>query len=182
MNYARLDGNTVAEIITVDDGANTQDLFHPDIAGLFKKCASNVAVGWVFNAGKFSAPPEPALSATKAALKANVDASAEIERLKYITSGAGQALTYMQKSDEARRFLAADNPDSADYPLLAAEVGITAPDINGVATIVSAAYSQWQQIGAAIESVRLASKSAIDAAATSAAAQSAFEAITWPSA
>lgn len=181
MNYARLHGDTVAEIITVEDSANIRDLFHPDIADLFKQCAKNVAVGWTYKDEKFSEPGTPSLSETKAALKANVDASAENQRLKYITSGAGQALTYMQKSDEARRFLAGENPDSTDYPLLAAEVGITAADIEGVAIIVAAAYGQWQQIGAAIEAIRLGSKAAIDAAESIEAAQDVYEAIAWPS-
>ncbi|AGN34401.1 hypothetical protein [Rhizobium sp. P007] len=116
----------------------------------------------------------------KSALKIRIDAAAEAERLKYITSGAGQALTYMQKSDEARRYLAADEPDADDYPLLSAEVGITAPDIHGVAVIVSAAFSQWQQIGAAIEAARLGGKASIETSETAANAQAAFDSIAWP--
>ncbi|OJH54291.1 hypothetical protein ATN81_14060 [Agrobacterium pusense] len=116
----------------------------------------------------------------KSALKIRIDAAAEAERLKYITSGAGQALTYMQKSDEARRYLTEDNPDAANYPLLSAEVGITADDIAGVASIVSAAFTQWQQIGAAIEATRLGGKASIDASDNAADADEAFAAINWP--
>lgn len=115
----------------------------------------------------------------KDALKAAVDIAAETERLKYITPGEGQALTYMQKSDEARRYLSAEEPVASDYPLLSAEVGITAPDIGGVASVVHAAYSHWQQIGAAIEAARIGGKAAIEAAETGADAQAAYDAIVW---
>lgn len=127
-----------------------------------------------------AANDSPDLPSVKTALKASVDAQAETERLKYITAGAGQALTYMQKSDEARRYLAADEPDAGDYPLLAAEVGITAADMSGVATVILAAFSQWQQIGAAIEGVRLGAKAAIEISETVPDAQAAFDAIAWP--
>lgn len=128
--------------------------------------------------------PPPAeeipLAVIKAGLKARIDADAEAERLKYITAGAGQALTYMQKSDEARRYLAEETPTESDYPLLVAEVGITAENIHGVALVVSGAYAQWQQIGAAIEGSRLGAKAAIDNASNAADAQNAFDTIVWP--
>jgi len=120
------------------------------------------------------------IASTKEALKRSVDRAAEAERLRYITAGAGQSLTYMQKSDEARRYLSADNPAEKDYPLLAAEVGITAGDLNGVATIVLDSFTQWQQIGAAIEAARLGGKAAIEAAENASDAQAAFDAIAWP--
>ncbi|KQR30126.1 hypothetical protein ASF91_15020 [Rhizobium sp. Leaf155] len=127
--------------------------------------------------------PEPSsesLAELKAKLKASIDDAAEAERRKYITTGSGQAMTYMQKADEASRYLATSNPVAADYPLLAAEVGITAATIEGVAQVVHEAYSQWQVIGAAIEAARLAVKFAIDDAADAPAAQAAAAAITWP--
>lgn len=127
--------------------------------------------------------PEPSrenLADLKARLKASIDDAAEAERRKYITPGAGQAMTYMQKADEASRYLAAGNPDASGYPLLSAEVGITAPTLQEVAQVVHAAYSQWQVIGAAIEAARLFVKAAIDEATDSAAAQAAAATITWP--
>lgn len=120
------------------------------------------------------------LAAIKSGYKAAIDAAAEIERLRYITPGGGQALTYMQKSDEARRYLSAATPLPKDYPLLAAEVGITADDIAGVAAVVAAAFSQWQTVGAAIEAVRIGGKAAVEAAETQADAHAAFDAISWP--
>lgn len=120
------------------------------------------------------------LDRLKAELKRWVDEKAEAERLKYITAGAGQAMTYAQKADEARLCLAANDPDPEDYPLLAAEIGITAPTLVGVAQVVAAANSQWLQIGAAIEAARLSGKKTISDAETEEEAQAAATAVVWP--
>lgn len=125
--------------------------------------------------------PQISLDEIKTQLRAQLDYVAEAERLKYITPGAGQAMTYQAKAAEAKAFLAAADPDASEFPLLSAEVGITAPTLEGVAQIVSAAYEQWQLIGAAIEAARLGGKAAIEAAGNADAAQAAFDAVTWPS-
>ncbi|OEI84649.1 hypothetical protein BA060_02545 [Brucella sp. B13-0095] len=122
------------------------------------------------------------LSDVKQALKKSVDTAAENERLKYITPGEGQAMTYQQKVDEARAFKAASDPKAADYPILSSEVGITAETLSEVADIVLAAFAQWQQIGAAIEAIRLGAKRDIDAAEDEATARAIVDAIVWPSA
>lgn len=117
----------------------------------------------------------------KAMLKATIDRDAETERLKYITLGQGQAMTYQQKVAEALAFKAAAKPKSSDYPILSSEVGITAETIAQVVEIVLAAFAQWQQIGAAIESIRLGAKRDIDAIDDEAAARAIADAIVWPS-
>lgn len=125
--------------------------------------------------------PQPqTLSEIKAALKQDVDARAEAERLKYITPGNGQAMTYQQKVAEAQAFKAASNPQPSDCPILSSEVGITADTLDEVANIVLAAFAQWQQIGAMIESIRLGAKRDIDAAQDEAAARAILDAIEWP--
>lgn len=116
----------------------------------------------------------------KQALKHDIDSQAEVQRLKYITPGAGQAMTYSQKADEARRCIDAIDPDAADYPLLAAEIGITASTLVGVAQVIAAANAEWVQIGAAIEAARLSTKMAIAAAETEEAARAAAAAVVWP--
>ncbi|KAB2773244.1 hypothetical protein F9L00_24835 [Brucella anthropi] len=125
---------------------------------------------------------EVPLSAVKDALKAQIDALAETERLKYITPGNGQAMTYQQKVAEAQAFKTATNPKATDYPILSSEVGITAETLAEVADIVLAAFAQWQQIGAAIEAIRLGAKRDIDAAEDETSARAIVEAIVWPSA
>lgn len=122
------------------------------------------------------------LEAIKVQLKRRVDADAEAERLNYITPGEGQAMTYQQKVDEARAFKVTSNPKAADYPVLLSEVGITGETLSEVAEIVLAAFAQWQQIGAAIESIRLGAKRDIDTAEDEAAARAIVDAIVWPSA
>ncbi|MDH0366723.1 hypothetical protein [Brucella anthropi] len=123
---------------------------------------------------------EVPLSAVKDALKAQIDALAETERLKYITPGNGQMLTYQQKVAEAQAFKAASDPQPSDYPILSSEVGITAETIGEVANIVLAAFAQWQKIGAMIESIRLGAKRDIDNAEDEAAARAVVDAIEWP--
>lgn len=121
------------------------------------------------------------LAALKVTLKSRVDAAAETERGRYITVGPGQAMTYLQKSDEAARYLSSTDPDPSTYPMLSAEIGITAPDLAGVAAVVNGAFLQWQMIGAAIEAARLGAKKAIDDATSAKAANAAADAVVWPS-
>lgn len=122
----------------------------------------------------------PPLEETKAELKARLDRAAEAERLKYITPGNGQAMTYQQKAAEASACLADPAPDPASYPLLAAEIGITGASLIDVATVINGQYQAWQIIGAAIEAARLGGKKAVAEAETAEAAQLAFDAVVWP--
>lgn len=122
----------------------------------------------------------PGLTEIKLALKRQIDADAEVERLKYITPGTGQAMTYQQKVTEAQAFKKSTNPKASDYPVMSSEVGITAETLDGVADVVLGAFAQWQQIGAAIETIRLGAKRDIDAAADEPAARAIVDAIEWP--
>lgn len=122
------------------------------------------------------------LGAVKAELKAAVDQAAETERLNYITPGVGQTMTYQQKVAEAQAFKASTDPKPSDYPILSSEVGITAETLGEVADIILAAFAQWEQIGAMIESIRLGAKRDIGAAEDEAAARAIVHAIVWPSA
>lgn len=112
--------------------------------------------------------------------KTAIDAAAEQQRLRVITPGAGQALVYQAKLEEARACVADAAPAETAYPLLAAEVGITAADLAAVAAAIIATAAQWHQAAAAIETVRLAAKRAVDSAADPAAVQAVLVAITWP--
>ncbi|MGX5719943.1 hypothetical protein [Shinella zoogloeoides] len=123
--------------------------------------------------------PTP-LEEHKRVAKARIDEAAELARLKYITPGSGQAMTYAEKATQARECLAATDPLEADYPLLAAEVEITASTLAGVAAVVVAAHSAWIGIGAAIEGTRLQAKAAVDAAEDAATVHAVADAIVWP--
>lgn len=181
--FARVVDEVVVEVTPDLGDFSPEDVFEPDIAAGFLPCPPEVRPGWVFDGKKWSEPadvPARSLDQLKMILKASVDAAAENERLKYITAGAGQALTYMQKADEARRYLSEDNPDPANYPLLSAEVGITAPDTRLVAETVSQAFILWQQVGAAIEATRLGTKAAIESSQSEDDAHAAFDLLQWP--
>ncbi|MFT0892958.1 hypothetical protein [Pseudochelatococcus sp. G4_1912] len=175
---AILDGSIVSNIIIVDspeDAVSVNAIICPD----------NVSIGWAYTNGAF-APPALSpndLAKLKITLKAQVDAAAEIERYRYITPGAGQAMTYQAKAAEAITVLGLDPaviPDADDYPLLAAEIGITGATIREVAGVVLDLHRQWLQVGAAIERVRLTAKAQIDAAEDEATARTIEP--TWPSA
>lgn len=182
--FASVANGVVVEVIpsTVKfDGADVPiaQRYHADFVSGLIACPDDTQPGYSYDGKKFSAPIAVSLDQVKAGLKVAVDIGAETERLKYITPGAGQAMTYQQKADEAARYLGASSPKSSDYPLLSAEIGITAADIAGVAQVVSAAFAQWQTIGGAIEAVRLGAKKAIDDATTIDAANAAAN-VTWP--
>ena len=121
----------------------------------------------------------PSLDEAKVNLRKLIDEEAEAARLRYITGGAGQAMTYQQKATEAVACLADEAPLSERYPLLAAEIGITDETLVGVAQIVFAAHQGWRQIGGMIEGLRLGGKQAVDAAETVKAAHTAAQ-IVWP--
>lgn len=120
------------------------------------------------------------LAAVKNQMIGLVNAAAEKERLKYITSGQGQAMTYTEKRDQARAFLAAEDPDPADYPMIANEVGITAATAREVAEVIAGRYAAWKAIGEEIEKVRMIANKAIDDAADEAGAKAVAAGITWP--
>lgn len=180
--FARVQDGIVLEILLVSSEFEIEQVYHPDIVAQCIACGEDVREGWRQDGEGFLPPvaAEQDLEAVKALLKGSIDAQAEVERLRYITPGAGQAMTYAQKAEEARLCLAANDPDAEEYPLLAAEIGITANTLLGVAQIVAAANAQWLQIGAAIEAARLATKKAISEAETLEVAQVAASSVMWP--
>jgi hypothetical protein len=150
-------------------------------------------VGWV--ADDFTlvevpdAPPSVDLAALKAMLRTQVDFDAARERLKYISPGAGIEMTYLEKHAQAQAVLALGEVAAnalteaeriAQFPTLAASVGIEAPTLYACAHLVSQRYEFYATISYPIETARLAGKKAIADAADAAAAQAAYGAITWP--
>lgn len=135
----------------------------------------------------------PTFDEIKVDLKTKVDSAAEFERLKYITNGVGQSMTYQTKFEQAvdysKKYAAhqADPknvtpPDENEYPLLRASIGIDGSSMIEVAETVTYAFAIWEKIGAAIEGIRLKAKAAIGDAKTEEEAQAAFASIKWPEA
>lgn len=119
-----------------------------------------------------------------------IDDDAERVRLRYITRGVGQSMTYREKLEQAEEVVAAGQAAAdamtaeqriATYPTLAASVGIEADSLWECAALVLNRYNQWAALSYAIEQARLAGKKAIDAAADADGVAAALEAVTWPS-
>ena len=123
--------------------------------------------------------PDPPLAPLQLALAAQVDREAEAARLLWITAGSGQAMTYEQKRAEAERMATDPAPQPDAYPLLAAEVGITADTLAAVGALVRARAAAWTAIAAQIESLRLQAKAAVMAANNAAEARAAAV-VNWP--
>lgn len=170
--------DVVVEVTDIDP----HDRFHPSFNWI--ECPSNVEQLWRYDGASFLPPFEKALSldAFKASLKSSVDAAAETERLKYITAGTGQAMTYQRKVDEAKQLQNDTAPTASNYPLLAASIGIDGANLQAVAAVILGMDAAWAQIGAQIERLRLTAKQAVDVAEDEAAAHAVVNAIVWPSA
>ena len=120
------------------------------------------------------------LAAAKASATAEIDRQAEATRLLYVTPGSAQALVYEAKRHEALALAADPSPDPADYPLLTAEIGITAATLAEVGDAVLAMAAQWKAVSAQIERVRLTAKAAVAGANSIAAVRAASTGLAWP--
>ncbi len=102
------------------------------------------------------------------------------ERAALLTDMVGQEMIYLAKEAEAKAWQATTNQDLADYPLLAAEVGITADDADALAALWLSMADQWRQTAARLEAIRLKAKADVGAAETLDAVASAESGIVWP--
>ena len=75
-------------------------------------------------------------------------------------------MIYLAKEAEARAWIADPAPDPANYPLLSAEVGITAPDAASLAQLWLNMAVLWRAAAAQLEALRMTIGAAIDAAET----------------
>lgn len=95
------------------------------------------------------------------ALLVKIDAEAEAIRTRFITPGAGQAMTYLRKEAEARAYAA--DPTTA-VPFLTVEAAATGTTVADLAAEVIAQANAWAVIGPQIEGARLAAKKAVKGA------------------
>lgn len=119
------------------------------------------------------------LNALKATLRTKIDDDAEAARLRYITGGAGQAMTYQRKVEEAKQAILEEDPEAGDYPMLAASLGIDGVTVKAVAALVLQMDALWAVTGSAIERLRQTAKEAVSRAETAEAAQIAAK-VVWP--
>jgi len=118
------------------------------------------------------------LTPLRAAAMSKVDAEAETVRGRYVTLGAGQAMTYIEKERQAQEVSA--NPDI--NPVLVGLVAIDA-DRYGTSLLEAAAViltmaQNWRVVAPRIEDLRMTAKDRI-AAATTPAEIDAAAAIDW---
>ena len=153
-----------------------------------------IAPGWTSGDYRFetfdrSPPAAPSLDVVKAGLKSRVDDDAERTRLRYITPGSGMAMTYQEKHRQAEAVedmgqtaanALSEHDRAAQFPTLAASVGIEALTLWECAALVIARYEAFAELSGVIEGTRLRGKKAIGDASDAAAARAAYEAITWP--
>ena len=176
MRYAMIDNNTVTNIIEADGPEALPGL-------TLLEALPTTDIGDVLIDGQLPQPepmpePDPAvmLAAAKEQALVQIDTAAETERAKYITPGSGQAMVYQRKLVEAGAVLSgADGP----FPHLEAEIGITAPTLDGVAESVLTMEAQWAQVSAVIEAARLSAKAGIRACTTVEAVDQVLDSLRW---
>lgn len=108
----------------------------------------------------------PSVAEMRTAGIATVNALAGRARLAYVTDAPGQAMVYLAKQAEAARYLADPEPNLGTYPMLSAEVGITAPSVYELAQLWANMAAIWSSAAAQIEAARLTAIAAISAAAS----------------
>lgn len=107
-----------------------------------------------------------ALAAAQAEARVTLAGAVATARAGLITDLPGQQMIYLAKEAEAARWAADPAPDLADYPLIAAEIGITAPDAASLVQIWLNMAALWRSAAADLEALRLTASAAIDAATT----------------
>jgi len=94
-----------------------------------------------------------------------IDEAAEATRLRYVTRGSAQALTYLEKSDDAANYIAAGYPAALTlYPFINAEVNATGKSPSVAANDIISQRNTWIVLAAGIEETRLSGKTNVMAA------------------
>jgi len=113
----------------------------------------------------------------KTKAKEAIDYMAEVVRLKYVTPGSAQAMTYQEKGEEAADYVAASYPaDLSSYPFIQAEINATGKTKEAAADDILAQKAAWIAVGASIEEERLSGKKAVDDATDESAVDTAKDA------
>lgn len=133
----------------------------------YKQLLELQAAGYSIEPGKNGkpeaiAPAALSIETVRSLACMRIDADAERQRLKYITPGHGQAMVYSEKAAEAVRFAADTSPTLGNYPLLMAEVGLTADTIEDVVQTILNRRNLWLWIAAKIERARLQAKKLVN--------------------
>lgn len=106
--------------------------------------------------------------AAAAAVPIVADCHARIDGVadRAFTSSASRAARYIRKETEARAYVAAVEPDDADFPMLAAEAAARGVTVAVLADNVIAAADKYARLAAGIEALRATARIEIEAAPT----------------
>jgi hypothetical protein len=119
--------------------------------------------------------PGQSLAAVKEKAVRDVNRMVGRARGEHITELPGQQMLYMHKEREAVGILASVE---GDYPLLSAEVGITADTLENVAQVILFTADLWTGLAAALETTRLGAIKDIGAAVDVAGVYAIVEAVS----
>lgn len=158
MRLAQIEGGIVINVIEADA--------RPDWAADWPE-ADAAGPGWGFDGTTFTPPAIPPvdLAEARAAAIARINSAADSLRRLHVTAITGQDMIYLRKEAEARAWLADPAPDLAAYPLIAAEVGVTAPTAHELAQLWLNMAALWVAIAAPLETARLSGIDAVERAA-----------------
>lgn len=147
----------------------------------FIPAPDDTVCGHLYSGRDFMPPPSPTtLGDIKSEAQKNIDFMAEQTRLKFITGGAGQAMVYQRKTQEAEAMALDESPAAVNYPLLAAELGITGETLAEIGETVLARRDLWLGVAAQIEQTRLLAKAAVNAATDADQVALVLDGLTWP--
>lgn len=163
MRLAQIENGVVVNVALVTPGK-----IPPHMAG-WPVLTEEVGPGWLHDGTAF-APPVEDMAETrgqaKVAARAQLAAMMAAARTALITDLPGQDMIYMAKEAEARSWIAAAAPALAEHPMIAAEIGITAPDADSLAQLWLNLGALWRGAAAQLEALRMSTNAAIEAAAT----------------
>ena len=130
------------------------DVYHSELSAA--QNAGKVIVADVDGVPKAVDPVVSVADARKQAIAA-INQHAGYVRTLFVTDLPGQQMIYLAKEAEAGAYLA-ESPEPASlgqYPLIAAEVGITADTALELALYWQGTANQWRALAASIEQIRL---------------------------
>jgi hypothetical protein len=167
MNLAKIENGVIVDIATFD----ANDI--PVWASGWIEATDSMMIGMVDDGnGNFVEPADVTISPEdlqllKESAYIHIDDAAEKIRLKYVTDGAGQAMTYQLKATEADAYITAGYPaDVTPYPFIEAEASATGQTATAVANGIIAQRDAWVVIGSQIEAIRLGGKTSVTNATT----------------
>lgn len=161
LKLAEVIDGIVTNVILVDPAAI------PDWCAAWPE-AQDAGIGWLLENGVLV----PGASVDTTAMLAEAQAAAlsrlaefiAAARTVFITVLPGQDMIYLAKEAEAKAWVADAAPDLAAFPLLSAEVGITAPDADQLAQLWLNMATLWRIEAARLEALRMSVTAAVSAA------------------